>query len=107
MATTIDTCQLITDRIISMLEAGVAPWRKTWSTTGNSSPVNGVSGNAYKGINRILLASSPYECPAWVTYKQAQDMGGHVRKGEKATPVIFYKMWEKEDGDGIHAVFRH
>ena len=93
-----DNYQIITDRIISLLEQGVAPWHKPWSVCGPAQ--NLVSGKQYRGINTFLLGCSQYDSPYWLTYKQATERGGHVRKGEKATPVIFWKLYEKEDEDG-------
>lgn len=93
-----DVYQIVTDRIVELLEKGVAPWRKPWSATETFLPPrNLVSGKEYSGINHFLLNACPYENPYWLTYKQAQEKGGHVRKGEKGMPVIFWKMYEKED----------
>jgi antirestriction protein ArdC len=91
-----DLYEQITERIIALLEAGTVPWRKPWkSQTG--LPRNLCSGKTYRGINVFLLHSMHYESPYWLTFKQAQERGGHVRKGEKACPVIFWKQWEKLD----------
>lgn len=93
-----DTYQRITDTIITMLENGVAPWRKPWSTAHNGMARNLVSGKEYRGINYFLLnAMTRYESPYWLTFKQASERGGHVRKGEKGMPVIFWKLYEKEN----------
>ena len=93
-----DVYQMITDRLVAMLEDGTAPWGKPW--TGGSDPANLVSRREYSGINYFLLACSSYSSPYWLTYKQAQDLGGHVRKGEKGTPVIFWKILEKKNATG-------
>ncbi len=90
-----DIYQEITDQIISALEQGAAPWVKPWSTAG--MPRNAVSGREYSGINTILLAMSPYGSPLWVTYKQAEAVGGHVRKGEHGTTVVFFKSLRLSD----------
>jgi antirestriction protein ArdC len=87
---------IITARVVSLLEAGVAPWRKSWGGA-RLWPRNLVSGHPYRGINVFLLACSGYSSPFWLTYKQAQAMGGHVRKGEKASPIIFWTKLEKTD----------
>lgn len=92
-----DVYQIITDRIVEMLENGVAPWRKPWNYGIDGGPRNLVSKKHYQGINAFLLACSPHTSPFWMTFKQAKDMGGNVRKGEKGTPVIFWKIYEKED----------
>lgn len=91
----LDIYQMITDRVIALLEQGVAPWRKPWSYGGE--PLNLSSGKHYQGINSFLLACSGFASNYWVTYKQAQALGGQVMKGEKASPIIFWKLYEKED----------
>lgn len=96
MATT-QIYEMITDKIVDMLEKGVAPWRKPW--VGNAAPKNLVSKKPYRGINTFLLGASPYSSPFWLTFKQAKDLKGSVKKGEKGTPVIFWKLYEKEDAD--------
>ena len=62
------------------------------------------NGIPYKGINVVMLWSASvvkgYACPLWLTFKQAHDLGGKVKKGEKATPVIYYKLFEKRDDHG-------
>jgi len=75
----------VTARILQSLEAGVAPWIKPWSATpGRNVPLNVISGNAYQGVNAILLWGNigRFTTPHYLTYKQAMDLGGHVRKGE-------------------------
>ena len=92
----IDVYQIVTDRIIELLERGTIPWRKNWSA-GSGMPRNMVSKKEYRGVNIFILSSSNYSSPYWLTYKQATDLGGHVKKGEKSTPVIFWKMLDKHD----------
>ena len=86
----------ITERIIAMLETGTVPWRKPWQAKAGF-PRNLVSGKPYRGINVFLLHAMSYESPFWLTFKQAQQLGGTVRKGEKACPVVFWKQLEIED----------
>jgi antirestriction protein ArdC len=96
--------EIITDRILKQLEAGTAPWHKPWSTPGQGGlPRNLVSGHPYRGINVWILASSGYASPYWLTFRQATELGGHVRKGEKGIPVVFWKFGKREvqDGDEI------
>ena len=96
MKTKPDVYEIVTERIIALLEAGTVPWRKPWkSQTG--IPRNFVSRKAYRGINTLLLHCMNYESPYWLTYKQAEAKGGNVRKGEKACPVVFWKKLEIED----------
>ena len=86
----------ITDRIISMLEKGTVPWRKPWNVQ-TGLPRNLVTKKAYRGINTFLLHAMSYESPFWLTFRQAQELGGTVRKGEKACPVVFWRQLEVED----------
>jgi antirestriction protein ArdC len=75
----------VTARILSDLENGAAPWVKPWSATpGHNVPMNVISGKAYQGVNVILLwmAGAGYAKPHYLTYKQAESLGGHVKKGE-------------------------
>lgn len=87
--------QTVTDRILASLKAGVIPWEKPWQTphfTGGPFPRNFRTGKPYRGINVFLLWSSPYNSPFWLTFKQAQELKGTVRKGEKGTQIVFYKQ---------------
>ncbi|MDA2930432.1 ArdC-like ssDNA-binding domain-containing protein, partial [Acidobacteria bacterium AH-259-O06] len=85
--------QIITDRIIKNLEQGTVPWHQPWST---EMPKNLISKKAYKGINVFLLGAGRYANPYWLTFKQAKQLGGHVRQGERSTPVVFWKWLERE-----------
>ena len=92
--------QLVTDRILDLLEQGVVPWKKPWSTTGNSvPPSNLVSRRPYRGINVFLLVAQHFGSPYWVTFKQALDLGGHVRRGERGTPIVFWRIDNETDVD--------
>jgi len=84
--------QSITDKIIKELETGAAPWVKPWSAD-NTADRNIVTGNAYRGINRLILGLSgmQYGSSLWASYDQWQSIGGQVRKGEKATQGVFFK----------------
>lgn len=88
--------EIVTDKIIKQLEAGVAPWTKPWTAVGtNGWPMNMISGKPYNGINVFLLLitdTGKYTSPYWMTYKQAVSLGGHVRTGEKATIITFWKQ---------------
>ena len=99
-----DHYQELTDKIIAALEAGTAPWRRPWDKTagaGATAPVNAATGHRYRGINLFVLGMSPLATsdPRWCSYRQAAERGWQVRKGEKATPVYFYKPIEIEDSD--------
>jgi antirestriction protein ArdC len=89
--------EIITDRILNSLANGVIPWRKPWHT---ERPKNLISGKDYRGVNVLLLGSAPYESPWWLTFNQARTLGGTVKKGERGTPVIFWKVYGKETEDG-------
>ncbi len=86
--------QTVTDRILKQLETGVAPWRRTWET---GIPKSLTTGREYRGVNILVLSSAGYSSRYWVTYREAQRLGGYVRKGERATPVIFWKWRTPED----------
>jgi antirestriction protein ArdC len=93
-----DVYQIITDRIIALLEAGTVPWKKPWKSTDNI-PQNLLTRRPYRGVNAFLLNCAPYQSPYWLTWKQIQSMGGKVRKGERSFPVVFWKILVDE-GDG-------
>ena len=80
--------EIVTERILEKLEQGTVPWRKPWSAGG--APRNLVSGKEYRGVNIFLLGSQGFTSPFWVTFKQAKQLGGSVRKGERGTPCIFW-----------------
>jgi antirestriction protein ArdC len=88
----------VSARIIAELEAGAAPWIKPWSTTpGANVPCNAVSNRPYSGCNVILLwmtRAAGYRVPRFLTFKQALELGGHVRKGERGTKIYFVKRLE-------------
>lgn len=89
---------VVTDRILAQLEAGTIPWQKPWGGKAGM-PQNLKSGKAYRGINVFLLHSLGYESPHFLTFKQARDRGGSVRKGEKGCPVVFWKWLDVEQAD--------
>ena len=98
-----DIAQVITDRIISELENGAAPWVKPWksvkSRKHNGQPWNPASGTVYRGINWTYLSfmGTAYTSNAWLTYKQAESLGGNVKTGEKGTPIVFWKPLAVKD----------
>lgn len=81
--------QLVTDRVLALLHQGVVPWKKSWKTKGGPvlPPSNLVSRRPYRGINVFLLIAQGFGSPYWLTFKQAQERGGHVRRGERGTPI--------------------
>jgi len=81
----------ITARIIAEMESGIIPWRKPF--IGSNNAVSYATGKPYSLLNQMLLGQ-PGE---YLTYKQCIQAGGHVRKGEKARMVVFWKWIEQED----------
>jgi antirestriction protein ArdC len=92
----VDPYQVITDRVITLLEQGIVPWQKPWQG-GDQLPQNAVSGRHYRGVNVFLLHAMNFESPFWLTFNQAKALGGSVRRGEKACPVVFWKWLESEE----------
>ncbi|HSR54332.1 MAG TPA: zincin-like metallopeptidase domain-containing protein [Acidobacteriota bacterium] len=88
-----DPYAVITARIVHLLEQGTVPWRKPWQSV---APQNLISRHAYRGINPFILSCSGFGSPFWLTFKQAKQLGGHVRIGETASPVVFWKVFPKE-----------
>ena len=99
-----DHYQEVTDRIIAALEAGTPPWRKPWDPDkahGPAMPRNAATGQRYRGINVLTLGMSALAFssgdPRWATYKQSEDRGWQVRKGERGTTGLFFKKLERRD----------
>jgi len=90
-----DVYQIVTDKIISILEQGTIPWRKPWATS-NSLPRNLITNKEYRGINLFLLGCQDYASPYWLSYKQVQAQKGTVRKGEKASLVVFFQRYSPQ-----------
>ena len=88
--------EIITDRILQSLEKGVVPWRMPWHT---STPRNLISKKPYRGVNVFLLGMQRFTSSYFLTYNQAKAKGGQVRKGEKSTPVIFWKVGDSKKVD--------
>ncbi len=93
---------MVNNRILELLEKGTVPWRKPWKGV-SGMPCNLVSKREYHGINLFLLSAMEYNSPYWMTYRQATEKGGHVRQGEKATPVIFWKWIDRKDSNDPEA----
>jgi len=87
--------EIITEKIIERLESGDIPWHKPW--TGDDWPKNLISKKEYRGINVFLLGCQKYSNPYWVTYKQAKQVGGNVKKGEKSSIIVFWKQIKVKD----------
>ena len=84
--------EMVTERIIAELEKGVIPWEKPWTGV-RSGAYNRVSKRPYSLLNQMLLKHTG----EYATYKQWQDLGGQVKKGEKSEIVVFWKIFEAEE----------
>ncbi|ABE61464.1 antirestriction protein [Nitrobacter hamburgensis X14] len=101
-----DIYQRVTDSIVTELEKGVRPWLKPWSAdhvAGRITRPLRANGVPYRGINILMLWASAtehsYTAPLWLTYKQAQELGGQVRKGEKGSLVVYANTITKIEQD--------
>jgi antirestriction protein ArdC len=90
----------ITNLIINELESGNVPWHKGWNSHGLMAS-NLISRKPYQGINALVLSivGAQYSSPYWLTYKQAQGLGGSVKAGEKGTHITYYSKVIKKDKD--------
>lgn len=98
-----DVYEAITHQIITAIEAGVGQVQMPWHRSGASihRPANIASGNAYRGVNVIALwaaaANGGFDQGLWGTYRQWQERGAQVRKGEKSSLIVFYKQFDAAD----------
>lgn len=106
----------VTQTIVEALERGIVPWRSPILASADlSQPSNFATGRPYSGINVFLLAlrawSAGYNSSRWLTFKQAIERGASVRKGEKASLVVFWKVYPSKDREtgeeSTVAVLRH
>lgn len=97
-----DIFERVTNQIVSAIEAGAGSYRMPWNTSGSytSSPINAVSRKPYRGVNILILWATAeekgYTSGTWATYKQWQQLGAQVRKGEKSANVVFWKFFDCE-----------
>ncbi|MFH0297869.1 zincin-like metallopeptidase domain-containing protein [Bradyrhizobium sp. 31Argb] len=93
----------ITDRIVADLERGVRPWIKPWNAAGRITRPLRHNGMPYQGINVVLLWSEAmargFTSPIWMTFRQSLELGGHVRKGESGTIVVYANKINKTETD--------
>jgi antirestriction protein ArdC len=101
-----DVYTKITNRIIADLEQGVRPWMRPWSADHAAGKITRPlrhNGIPYKGINVVMLWSASvmkgYACPLWLTFKQAQELGGNVRKGERGELVVYANRITRTETD--------
>lgn len=104
MSKTSEIYQAVTDTIIQHLKDGNTPWHNNWQdNTFYGLPLRS-TGEAYRGVNIVMLWLAAHDRgftqPVWLTFKQAQLAGGSVRKGERSTPVTYFKMLERDDENG-------
>jgi antirestriction protein ArdC len=98
-----DIFQRVTDMIVKAIEEGAGSYRMPWRTSGGfpNSPINAVTKRPYRGINVLILWATAqakgYKSGTWATYKQWQELGAQVRKGEKSANVVFWKFFEREE----------
>lgn len=98
----------ITAQVIQKLEQGVSPWNCPWIKTGcGGLPVNGKTLQRYNGVNIFILWNEmdkhQWSSNQWLTFKQALEMGGNVRKGEKGVTCVFYKMMVRAEATEVDA----
>lgn len=92
--------EIVTGTIVKRLEEGnIPPWQKPWSC---SFPKNVISGKEYRGINTLLLMTSPFDTPVWGTFNQWKQLGGSVKKGERSEIVTYWggKYTKTVKGEG-------
>jgi antirestriction protein ArdC len=89
---------VVTERVLALLDRGTVPWRRPWSTVVDT-PRN-LQGRRYQGANIWLLGGQGYGSPYWLTWKQIHERDGRVLKGERSTPVVFWKQLEVADDEG-------
>ena len=96
----------VTERIIAELEAGCLPWVQPWgsqrSGVGPALPRNALTGRTYSGINILVLWGAVirhgYPSQGWLTFRQALEAGGNVRKGEQGTTIVYADRFVPEEG---------
>lgn len=104
-----DVYQMVTDRIVEIMEQGIVPWTQPWASS-NSYAWSGATGKPYSFVNQMLLLDKTkgstfeemreYARGEWVTFKEAQERGGCVRKGEHGRRVVFFKPIKAKAKDG-------
>lgn len=101
-----DVYERITAQIVADLEQGVRPWHKPWNAehaAGRITRPLRSNGIPYRGINVLVLwaasVAAGYAAPIWITFKQAQELGGHVRKGERGSTVVYASTFSRTETD--------
>lgn len=100
-----DIAQEITDLIIAKIEAGVMPWRRPWQCAGGGGRPLRAQGKPYTGINSLFLwaiaDACGYRSRFWMTRRQAQELGGEVRSGERCSPSIYFNSMQKTETNAV------
>jgi len=106
MTNTLDVYSKVTNKIIADLERGNLTWLHPWQSghaAGHISKPLRAAGKPYRGVNVLMLWASAMECgfnsPLWMTYRQAAELGGQVRKGEKGSLVVYADRFTKSGTD--------
>jgi antirestriction protein ArdC len=106
-----DVYASITAKIVAVLEEGVRPWVRSWSTEDAAGRITRPlrhNGQPYTGINILSLWASAsvqgFTAPIWMTYRQAVELGAHVRKGEKGSPVVYANSITRHETDADSGV---
>lgn len=97
---------VIIKQILEKMEEGHIPWQNPYLNGGVHR--NFVTGKPYNGINVLTTWLSGYTTPYWLSFKQAKELGGHVKKGEKGSPILFFTVVEdKNNPDKTFPIFRY
>src|SRR5262249_5587483 len=103
-ATRTDVYTRVTSRIVEALEQGVRPWLQPWNAENAAGRITRPlrhNGEKYNGINVLMLWAAAedngYSCPFWLTFNQCRELGGHVRKGEHGSPVVYANSFKKTE----------
>ena len=95
-----DLYSTVTNRIIAALEQGTPPWICPWQKDTSTVPRNLVSGKPYRGVNFIMLSieamAAAHTDSRWLTFRQANQLGAHIRKGDHGVQIVFYKLHERD-----------
>ena len=105
-----DIYQRVTDRIVAAIEQGAkaGDWRMPWHSGADGQPstvpCNATTGRPYRGVNILALwaaaQASGYSSGTWATYRQWRELGAQVRKGEQASPVVFWRLLDEREAGG-------
>lgn len=101
-----DVYTRVTSHIVEELERGVRPWLKPWNAENAAGRITRPlrhNGQPYNGVNVLMLWASAeiagYSCPFWLTFQQAKELGGYVKKGQHGSPVVYAATFKKKEQD--------